>query len=1349
MSTVQVEKLSGAENYSTWEIGVRALLMRDGLLHALTWKPKDDGFDVVKDQKALGNITLSLDTKLYTDIRKCATAAEAWDTLKTLYANESSRSRQLGLYRRFFQARLQDFSTMADYVREITSVYGLLLDSGCTLSDEVVAYTMLMGLPSSLNSLVTTLCSQTTFSTATVKAALIEHEAQEALTPQTSLVTGLAAVTCYSCGSKGHISRFCRKKQRNNVNQTQQLQSQTRDEPQQQTRAASQSKKKQPKQRDALLLALKTVTTDEKWYIDSGCVSHMSGMETSEKRRSSPVVVRTAGTQQLMSNAIGTYPVSCRGISKIENVRIAPDLTANLLSVSKMCDKGLMTVFTDKSCFIVERDDRLLRDVDIVATGSRVGGLYALDTTVDSFVIQNEKKDTVKKQENTQVEEKKNEDSKKRSAKLLPQSLWHARLGCLNHKSMRILRDRLSTGVNFENAFDPCVSCVKGKMKKRPFKSHDVRSSTKLERVHSDLVVVNEPSFAGYRYLLSFVDDFTRKCWVYGLHRKSDVFACFKEFKALVEKEVNLPIKIWRTDRGGEFVSNAFDSYLAEQGIRHETSVAYTPQQNGLAEKKQQDIMNKARCMLQHAGLPNEYWFDAAETAAYILNRCPSRVLGEASPESLWTGITTPNLSYMKVFGCVAYAYTHLRRKLDPKASKYVFVGYADKQRGYKLRDCSTGKLIIAREVKFFEDQFPSTSQTSQNIVLFYDEPESEIIRKPVGGNPVTPLTIGEGESATTPVVSAHAVSVLASPAPDANEYGAENSSLTPDLELLSLNDSDCRTNQFFESAMDFDPNSTQFAPNSSDSEQETVARIYETRQRDGELITTEIALSAETVNAPSSAREALQDERWREAMNAELDAINRHDTWTVVPRPKDKNVIDCRWVFRIKTDSAGQPRYKARIVAQGFRQQANVDYFETYSPVVRFSTLRLLLAMAHTEKLATAHLDVVSAFLHGKITAEIYCEFPPGLNNPDNNVLRLNKALYGLKQSPRTFYETIHEALLEMNFVRVPTEPCVYTLSENGKVTTILAIFVDDFLLISSSEDTMSRVKKILAEKFEIRDLGPVSDLLGLQITRSEESLKITQSKYIEKILNDFQMADCNPVSTPMDLTPMPDEPKLEPAAPYVQLLGCLQWLSTCTRPDISFAVNKLARYSQCPSTAHWTAAKRILRYLKGTSTHGLVFTSDDKQLNAFVDADWAGDSTRKSTSGFALFYGMCPISWESRLQKTVALSTCEAEYMAYSEITKEVLFIRQLLLNLRGTSQCCVVFTDSTTAQTLAENPMTTKRSKHIDCRYHRIRDEIAAGTLAFDHVPSAQMIADLLTKPLALDKFSTCKKELRVDS
>lgn len=390
--------------------------------------------------------------------------------------------------------------------------------------------------------------------------------------------------------------------------------------------------------------------------------------------------------------------------------------------------------------------------------------------------------------------------------------------------------------------------------------------------------------------------------------------------------------------------------------------------------------------------------------------------------------------------------------------------------------------------------------------------------------------------------------------------------------------------------------------------------------------------------------------------------------------------------------------------------------------------------------------MDVKTAFLHGKIEETIYVKMPTGYAQ-DGKVCRFNKGLYGLKHAPRMWYETLQAFLESQGFSRMEADHSVFVTQE-GIRGLVVIVYVDDLLIVGKDRRAIQGLKNALHQKFSTTELGPVGHYLGMVVTRDRVAgtITLTQTGYVGKVLKEFGMDDAKPAATPMETGEAPlEKQSIETATPveavrYQSAVGSLMYLMTTTRPDIAFAVSMVSRFAQSPNDSHWKAVKRIMRYLRGTASRGVTLGSGSAKLTGYSDADWGGDqATRRSTSGYIFMMGGGPVSWCSKRQATVALSSCEAEYIALTQATKEAVWLRLLLAEFGVPDAAPTrILADNQGAMALAKNPGFHTRTKHIDIQYHFVRQEIGRKRVELEFVGSEDMLADCLTKALPAKAF-----------
>ena len=512
--------------------------------------------------------------------------------------------------------------------------------------------------------------------------------------------------------------------------------------------------------------------------------------------------------------------------------------------------------------------------------------------------------------------------------------------------------------------------------------------------------------------------------------------------------------------------------------------------------------------------------------------------------------------------------------------------------------------------------------------------------------------------------------------------------------------------------------------------------------------------VTTDTPVEPTSFSQAVKQQEWRNAMVTEFNALQRSGTWNLVPYKPHMNLLPNKWVYKIKRHANGSiDQYKARLVANGFHQQHGVDYGETFSPVVKHSTIRLVLSLAVSNRWPVRQLDVQNAFLHGYLAEEVYMRQPVGFVDSQypHHVCKLQRSLYGLKQAPRAWFQRFSDFLLHLGFQESKCDYSLFVFKQQG-VYLLLLIYVDDILLTGNHPRQMHRLIQQLRTLFSMKDLGPLHYFLGVEVSYSHNLMHFSQAKYALDLLKRTNFLDAKPISTPVcagqKLSLHEGDPHPDPYT-YRSVVGALQYL-TITRPDLSYAVNQVCQFMHAPTTTHWTAVKRILRYVKSTYAQGLLYKPGSMQLSAFSDADYAGDpDTRHSTGGYGIYLGSNLISWSSKKQKTVSRSSTEAEYRQLAYTAAEISWLRSLFHDLQLPFLRPQLWCDNISSIALASNPVFHSRTKHLEVDYHFVREKVVRGELIVNFICSQDQVADLFTKGLSSSRFKTLVSKLPVVS
>ena len=1036
----------------------------------------------------------------------------------------------------------------------------------------------------------------------------------------------------------------------------------------------------------AFTTALEISNFHDLWVVDSGASNHMSNKLTNLYN------FRPCSSSTFVSVADGKdVPVQGKGKTKLvsktieSEVLYVPSFPVQLLSVQQLtstlnCD----VLFTsDKVLF----QDRITKKT--IGEGFQLHGLFYFSSDdrlckgfQASFSSTNK------------------------------HSLWHQRLGHPSESVFNKIHPSLPKGT------DGCDICHYSKSTRLPFNLSLSKSSEMFELVHSDVWGPFSLSIDGFKYFVTFIDDFSKVTWVYLLKSKSEVFECFKDFHRLVITHFSAHIKTLRTDNGTEYTSHNMKNYLISHGIVHQTSCVNTPEQNGVAERKNRDLLEKTRAIMMQMNVPKHFWSYGVLTATYLINRLPSRVLDFLCPLEVLQQ-KKPDLSHLKVFGCTCFVHlsaTQRRDKLDPRAVKCVFLGYSQTQKGYRCYDTTAKRLFVSRDVQFVETS-PIFENSNQGEIL------SDFV----------PL----------PEVAAN----------------IEQQSIAPTIQHPTEASVESTINQVVQES----------APNIDISEQTTLPRRNPPRERHPpakfrdyiaaavryppekflsyqNLSTSHLAYltAISSVHEPKNFHEANSQPMWRKSMDDELKALEETNTWNIVHLPPGKHVVGCRWVYRFKFNPDGSiERPKSRVVAQGFTQHFGVDYKETFAPVAKMSTVKVLLSVAANHGWSLSQMDVKNAFLHGELEEEVYMKIPPGhpLCGDPSRVCKLNKSIYGLKQSPRAWHAKLSSTLEDLGFTRSSADSSLYVQTGQTEKLMVL-IYVDDLIITGSNADSIAALKKKLQGKFPVKDLGPLKYFLGIEVATSRKGLFLNQRKYTIDLLRDSNMLNSKPANTPFDSKLQLDKlgDPLDSPNYYQKLVGKLIYL-TITRPDISFAVSLVSQYMHAPTVVHLCMVKRILRYLKKTIGRGIVMRRNGHtDIIGFSDSDWAGNTIdRRSTTGYCMFVGGNLVSWKSKKQPVVARSSAEAEYRAMAAASCEMVWLKNLLTDLGfSPTSPMKLFCDNQAAMHIAANPVFHERTKHIEVDCHFIRQQVQSKVIQTHYIRSSDQLADAFTKVLSSTVF-----------
>ena len=897
--------------------------------------------------------------------------------------------------------------------------------------------------------------------------------------------------------------------------------------------------------------------SDDQWYMDSGATDHITGDQgkISDPSLSIPIgsiFVGNGARVKILGSGNSTLPTPTRDL-KLNNILYTPHIVKNLISVRKFSIDNDVSIEFDPHGFSVKE----YKSGTLLSRHNSSSQLYPLIYPVSASTVLTSSF----------------------------QDVWHDRLG---HPGLPVFDFLVSNKLipcNKRARTLVCNSCQLSKHKRLPFSISHSTSLLPFDIVHCDLWTSPVTSKNGYKYYLVLVDDFSQYTWVFPLKFKSETFTKFSNFHAYIKTQFNTFIKTFQCDLGGEFDNNPFKTFASTNGLQFRFSCPHTSQQNGKSERMIRRLNEIMLTLLTHASLPPNFWVEALHTACYLHNILPTKLLKFHTPTSALYR-RHPTYDHLRVFGCTCYPNTSSTRphKLATRSVRCVFLGYPADFRGYRCLDITIGRIILSRHVTFDETSFPFSSPTTNHNYSFLDSDVSPLLFQPQAASPSPP------NSPTIPprtIITYRRRQCHPAPAPP---------SPPPPL------------------STDHDLNPPPPSAPAPSHPMTTCSKVGTVKPK---LPFNFSVTSSKPISPlPTSHLKALTDPNWNAAMSDEFRALKDNKTWVLVPRPPNTNIIRCMWLFRHKYNANGTlQRYKARLVVNGKSQQVGVDCDETFSPVVKPTTIRTVLSLAVSRGWPLHQLDVKNAFLHGDLHETVYMFQPPGFTDHHypNHVCLLKKSLYGLKQAPRAWYDRFATYITKCGFRSTISDTSLFVY-KNGSKMAYLLLYVDDIILTASDTTLLHKIIRSLSTEFAMSDLGKLHHFLGINVTNQNNGLFLSQATYATDILARAHMSDCKPSATPVDTASKLSATSgnlLPDGSLYRSLAGSLQYL-TITRPDLTYAVQQLCLFMHAPREPHLQFLKRVLRYLKGTLHYGLTISpSKSTNLVAYSDADWGGAQT------------------------------------------------------------------------------------------------------------------------------------------
>ena len=1083
--------------------------------------------------------------------------------------------------------------------------------------------------------------------------------------------------------------------------------------------------------------------------MDSGATDHFTDSLDNlfEVRDINPVHVRVGQKNAgYTCSKSGSMIVKCElpegghHYVRFDNVLYAPHTTGTFISTSKLDQNGYITIIKDRQMTIFTRPNQFVCRA-VLHTLYDVLGDIVKPATFDIGRLRRTPQSAILQLRNTEpgpiatptptptptelVPDSKSQDEPEQpSSSRVPEGLEneiidrhlpridilaHRRLGHVSATTINRTKDQvyglkapnqLATARNFG-----CTTCDLTNVRRYPVR-RDVESTRNPHRHHSDAKHFRR-STRGYRMGVIFIHEGSKH--VVGFKMKDNLHMTdhLRQYYNMIGRNRRVRFLAFRADGDGAYTSEQLLTFLRDNGIQIDYSTPRRPEENGLAERTLQTIVRMMRSMLRQSGLGNGMWCYAWDTAIYLYNRMV-HAGQQQTPHQLFTG-QIPIMDMLVTFGCIGVAHVpeENRSKWESDRGKYVrMLGYDIRYRTYIVMD-RNGRVYRRKVSRWYETlfTFPNVSKrTRSSRRSSNDDDNAE------NNDLSTTEDISDDDETEDDVKNVRRSKRERRGVPPARMgYLMKN-----EVEEQCMQDHHTHVNA-------------------------TDASVFD------------------ILNVPSTFKKAItgpEKHHWIPSVKEELRNHIRNKTWTLIKQPRFRNMIKWKWVFKKKTNADGTLRYKSRLVVKGYSQHKGEDYFNTFAPTLSLMSFRTLLALASTHKFKIHNVDIDAAFLTGDTDAEIYTEIPEGyepisreekelVDSGEPLAFRLNKSVHGLKQAAAIFHELFRDHLLSMGFTQCRTEPCIFMRVRNDR-KVIVGLYVDDLVVLYKVKNDLEDFMKDISKGFKFKNLGSIQQTLGLQVTcNNQGEYTVHQSKYIQMMAEKYNVRPGRKIKTPLspslDLDAT-DSPIVDNSN-YRSIIGALLYLAVASRPDISHAVARLSSYSNEPRRIHYDAAIRLIKYLVTTIDYSIRYGGVDT-LYAHVDASFGiCKKDMKSYTGYLISYGQGTIAWRSVKQRVVANSTAEAEYIALSAVTREIIFLRQLLEELGfRVRHATEIFEDNAACITLSESPGLSQASKSIRIAYHNVRDCVKTKEIRLIKIEGTNNRADLLTKAVS---GATCNK------
>ena len=1335
-------------NWVQWKITIESILNADATLSVVTGEASESGVSVPRDAKAkafarlVRNISENVLTELpFEDFGK--DPKKLWDYLVARFEKVNPTTKLEAIIQ-WTNLKMESGKAQEYFDKYSTAIRKLKMTK-CNIDEDVIRLHFLAGLPKEFASIRQTIANTTTDLESAKQAILIEEKTllkdkhQEDRTQKALYTDRPKDVECFKCREKGHFARQCNASEpkctncggsRHTARQCTVPPARDRG-----ARDSKGNKWRDPKNRAAFASkddydyyadcksddeinghsidyrSFFVGGNDKAIYLDSGSTDHYFFDESQfERIVTMNDVVGCANSSSSRITGRGDIIIKCRVAGRASQLKLTdakwvPKLSCNLISVSRLCDDGYKALYVGAKAYVMKGNETVL-------VGTNKDGLYEV------------------------INHNNTKHRPRNMANQVTAQTWHARFGHPGKTRTELLKKSYpNLNLNF---MPECDVCLRGKMRQRNYPRSDSRASEPLELVHSDVCCVKPPGLNRELYFIVFVDDFSKYVRLFPLKKKSDAATSFDAYVRDSEAITGKKLRTIRTDCGAEYLGGEFRQYLINNQIMHQKSVPYCHAQNGIAERTIQKIVQDARCSLIQSRAPHRFWSEAVKSAAFTENTVPHTSTKEV-PYKLFHG-KEARVDELKPFGAVAYAWVphELRNKLQPTAKKMVFMGYPLDFRAYRLFDPNTGRMIESCNVKVLEDRFYWHEPHETNYadhkeveeefeIVFHTENElqeeaenggaNEVARSNSNHVPLPRVELPAEENVdTTNDDAAHPIVEEAVPIE------------TADVEV-QYQPSDIEGENALQQVQPQTPVLRRSGRSNAGVPPVRYHNEYEMplRYRANVL--------KRHVTIPKTFAEAMnstESEYWWEAMVEEWYSFNDHEIGVIVPREQADTVVGGRWVFELKQDTDhNKDVFKGRYVGKGYSQVEGIDYHETYSPVVNFATIRIALTIAADRKYVIRQFDVKTAFLNAPLDEEIYMEMPEGFRQP-GKVLKLKKGVYGLKQSARCWFLHVTGILEKHGFESSKNDSCLFTHPDRE---LYVLLYVDDLLAMAKHREDIDIIKRILSAEVTLKEIEKVNRFCGIEIEQKKGKIYMSQNSIIDELCHQYGVTNCKDASkTPLQEFKDFSEGKVDQNLPARNLIGSLQYVACRTRPDIAASLNYLSRFMQKPTVALWNATKNLLKYVKATKDVKLCLgPNGNRELHVYTDASHGPPPDRKSITGVVIKLYGSSISWLSKKQKTdVALSSAEAEFYAMSKGVSEGLWTARVVAEFGVTNTKFTLLCDNQSAISMFNN-RPSHDAKHIDIRYHFVKDNLLKGLVDVKYIPSKDQIADHLTKAL----------------